>query len=845
MSPQLARASFRYLLRHPSQSLFAVLGIALGVAGAVAIALANTSATRAFALTAEAVAGRATHQITAGPHGLPDELAACLVRRLGPGRVAPVVVGEARVGLPAGGTRPLSLLGVDPFSEGPFRPGFGVAAEGRPLALASLLSRADTALLSAATAAELGVGLGHRLELDLAGRRRSLEIVALLEPADPAAREALDGLVILDLAAAQEVLDQIGRLDRIDLRLASSADAASLAALLPPDARLEPATARSATLTEMTRAFRFNLTALSYLAVLCGAFLIYNATTFAVVQRRRLLGMLRALGVTRGEILAVILAEAAVLGLVGSALGLVLGAWLAGGLLTLVTRTINDLYFALSVRAVTLYPTTLAAGLALGLGATILAALPPALEAAGVPPGVALARSTLESRARRGVPRAAALGLALGLLGAALLAWPSRSLPLAFGGFLATVLGAALLTPAATVGLVRLAGPALRPFGARGRMAARGVVTSLSRTGIALAALTVALSVTVGVGVMIASFREAVVHWLDGALMADVYASPPGGRPGVAAIDPAALAALVADPDVAFASPLRHALVASDHGPVRLLASDLAGPSRSSWRLLRGDPATVWPAIERGAVALADPFAYRSGLEIGDRLRLTTADGPRDFPVVAIFEDYSADRGAVLIFRPIYRQAWRDDAVTALGLGLAAGADPEAVVRRLRAATAPIQALELRSTGTLKRSSLAIFDRTFAVTAVLRLIAGLVAFVGVVSALGALALDRARELGVLRALGLTPGELGGLVTVQSGLLGLAAGLFSIPLGLLLAAIMVHGINRRSFGWSLDLALPPGVLLQALGLAVGAALLASLYPTWKMARTSPALALREE
>jgi putative ABC transport system permease protein len=845
VSRTLRRASRRFLLRHPTQSLLALVGIALGVAGAVAIALANDSATRAFSATTDAVAGRATHQITAGPAGLPDELPARLVRHLGPGRVAPIVEGRVTTRLPTGGRRALQLLGVDPFSEAPFRPQFssgGDTGGGLP-GLDRLVTAGDTAALAAATAAELGVGVGDRLEIEFAGRQRSLEIVALLDSADPGARQAFADLLVLDLAAAQETLDRVGRLDRIDLRLADVAG--ELSALLPPDARVESAAARSRTLDEMTRAFRFNLTALSYLAVFCGAFLIYNATSFAVVQRRRLLGMLRALGVTRREILALVLGEAALLGLVGSALGLALGTWLAQGLVVLVTRTINDLYFNLTVRGAGLDGPSLALGLVLGLGATLLAALPPALEASAVAPGVALARSSLESKARRGVTRAAGLGVLLGALGALLLLAPSRGLPLAFAGFFATVLGAALLVPGATVLLLRWLGPVLPLLGTRGRLATRGVVTSLSRTGVALAALTVAVAVTVGVGVMIASFRQAVVHWLEGALVAEIYVSPPGGRPGEATVVPAALAALAADPAVAEVSLLRHGFVTSEHGPLRLLASDLAASSRDSWRLVAGDREPLWSALEAGAVAIAAPFAYRAGLGVGDVLRLPTRAGPQDFPIVGIFEDYSADRGAVLISREVYRRLWGDDGVSAVGIDLVAGSDAEAVVGRLRAATAPFQALDVRATGTLKRNSLQVFDRTFAVTAVLRAIAGLVAFVGVVSALGALALDRARELGVLRALGLTPGELGGLVTVQSGLLGLIAGLFSLPLGMLLAAIMVHVINRRSFGWSLELVLPVEVLAQAVLLAFGAALLAGLQPAWKMAHTSPALALREE
>ncbi|MEO7974835.1 MAG: FtsX-like permease family protein, partial [Thermoanaerobaculia bacterium] len=355
----LGRASRRYHLRHPAQFALALVGVALGVAVVVAIDLANESSLRAFAFATDATAGATTDQIAGDSNGFDETLFARI--RAGtddlPGirAAAPVVedfvvlprdarsaaseaAGEAGVSslsTTAGVGRNstvLRLLGLDPWSEAPLR-GYlrigkgGALAEGADLA--SFLTVPGAALLESGTAARLGVEVGESFAVQIGARRESLKLVGCLAPADDAGREALANLVLVDIATAQEILDLPGRLTRIDLALpegdAGDAARARIEKLLPPGVRLTRASSRPAALEQMTRAFRFNLKALSLLALLCGTFLIYNTMTFSVVQRRELFGRLRALGVRRGEILALVMTEAAFLGIVGSALGLALG----------------------------------------------------------------------------------------------------------------------------------------------------------------------------------------------------------------------------------------------------------------------------------------------------------------------------------------------------------------------------------------------------------------------------------------------------------------------------------------------------------------------------------------
>ncbi len=857
----LLRASVRHLARHPWQAALSVLGIALGVAVVVSVDLVSVSARRAFALSAEGVTGRATHQVVGGSAGVDERVIPRLTREVGVHPVAPVV--EAWVGVEGAPGRALQLLGIDPFSEAPFRPYLGNGGHGGrrgrgagagTRALGTLVTEPGAVLVSRETAAELRVGVSGILVLRVSGRSRPVRVLGLIEPEDARSEQALRGLVVADLTTAQEVLDQPGRLSRVDLILPGGPRGEEVLtrvrAVLPPGVQVVPAAARSEFVGELTHAFDVNLTALSLLALMVGLFLAYNTMTFSVVQRRATIGMLRALGVTRAEIVATVLAEALFLGLAATALGLGAGVGLAGGLITLVTRTINDLYFVVVVRDLAVSPAVLAKGAALGIGATLLAALVPAAEASAAPPGAAIQRIVLEARARRMAPRAALAGLAVLAAGALLVAGAGRSLAWSYAGLFAMILGAALLTPFAMIGAARAASlPLGRLLGLPGRMAARGVVAKLSRTGVAVAALMVAVAATVGVGVMIRSFRATVVRWLETSLVADVYVSAPtlrAGRGGESTLDPAVIARLRDAPGVQAVGTYRGVRVASAFGPTQLVALGVGPGSYRQFRFLAGSPDTVWPAFQDGGAAIiSEPYAYRHGLVVGSALRLHTDRGERVFPVAGVFADYGSDQGVVMVSRRTYEASWEDRGVSSLGLVLAPGTDARATVESLRVRAGPGQDLLIRSNRALREASLEIFDRTFAITAVLRVLATGVAVIGVLSALMALQLERARELGVLRAQGLTPREVWRLMLAESGLLGGIAGVLAVPVGIGLALVLIRVINRRAFGWSIETTVPADVLLQAVGLAVLAALVAGAYPAWRMARTPPAPALREE
>ena len=875
MSGLLLRSSLRHLGRHPLLTGLSVIGIALGVAVVVAIDLASGSARRAFDLSNESVNGRTTHQVVgATPESLVDGIYVTLRRDLGIATAAPVVEGYATRGAGPPG-RALRVFGVDPFAEGPFRT-FGGAGSGSGLGggvdVATLLTRPGAALVSPPLARELGLRPGSDGTLLVNGVRRPLFIAGLLSAggrsggsgADAAlARAALDDVVITDVSTAEEWLGQPGRLTRIDVILptgpAGDAARTRIARACGDACSLVPVAARAGAAAQMTRAFTLNLQAMSFLALLVGMFLIYNTMTFSVVQRRPLLGTLRALGVTRGELFALVLGEAILLALPATALGLGLGIGLGTELVRLVTRTINDLYFVVNVRSLDLDGFTLGKGVVLGLGATVLAALAPAREATRIAPTLTLRRSFAEARLAR---QAGWLALGGGGLGAAallLLAGSGRSLALAYVGLFSVLAGAALTTPFATRAFARLARlPMTRAFGITGTLAARGIVASLTRTSVALAALTIAVATTVGVGIMVESFRGTVVSWLGTTLQADIFVGPPSlvSRRGDGTLEPEVATRLAATTGVLAVNTIRNRRVRTTTstatggpptGEVDLHVptfgdSTLPRPYRFSSRLTE-DVAGALRAPD--AIAISEPYAFHQRLAVGSTLGLATDRGPRTLRVVAVYADYASDEGGIMMARPTYERLFDDRGISALSIVAAPGTDLELLRGRLAAAAGGAQSLVIRQSRELRDASIAIFDRTFLITRVLRTLSVGVAFVGVLSALMALALERARELAVLRALGLVPRQLAWIVTLQTSLMGLCAGLLSLPLGVALALILVHVINRRSFGWTLALEVSPRVLAEAVALSLGAAWLAGLYPAWKMSRANPARALRDE
>lgn len=844
MASLLNRASSRYYFNHPWLTALALFSIALGVAVVTAVDMANQGAMDSLQRTTASLEGGASHQLIGPPGGVAEQIFPLIQQSSNILAATPIV--EGVVSTPEFPGFAFNLLGIDPLSEYKFRPHMGQTVEQE--SLATLMTKPGSVFMARDTAKQLALQIGDSLHILAGGKKKQIAIAGLLAPTNPAIREGIANLLLADIATAQELLAVEGRLSRIDI-IATDPDKLPST---PTGTRIIAADSQKQAMMAMTRSFRLNLTALSLLALLVGMFIIFNTITFSVVRRRRLIGLLRAQGVTRGEIFRQLLVEGLMLGVPGTCGGLLLGVWLGYGMVDLVTRTINDLYFYLPTTPLHPDPYTLLKGAGLGIGATILATIPPAYEATTVSPTMALTRSTQDSPGDRGKKMWTVwTALVLLGLGTVILLLQNQQLYSGFAALGLLIFGAAFLAPMATVLLMTiLKKPMQIVFGLPGKLAVGGVVRNLSRTGVAVAALTVAVATALAMGLLINSFRSTVEVWLEQTLSSDIYISISGtlSTAGNPELNPATITALKNVPGVATVGFGRKMTIETDLGRLKLLILDIPKERFFTYQFKAGDPEILWPQfLHNEAILISESLAYHKGLRIGEKILLPTTTGAHPFVIGGIIYDYRANAGLVIMNRAHFQRYWQDNGVTNMGIGVAAGHDIEQVVQRLQKAIADDQqnqSLVIRSNRKLREASLEIFDRTFAITKLLRLLGVLVAFFGVLTALMAIQLERFAEMAIFRALGLSRRELRRVVLLETGLLGLAAGVFAMPLGWLQGLLLIQVINYRSFGWSLQVAPEPYLLGQTLLIAIPTAIIAGIFPAQKMANTSPAAALRE-
>jgi putative ABC transport system permease protein len=691
-----------------------------------------------------------------------------------------------------------------------------------------LMTGDDAVVAPAGLATRLGLSVDEPVRAMLDGRRLQLTPVDINASATGG---WLSDVLLADIATIQHLARRRGELDSIQLRLTAE-EAESLRGALPPATELRAFGDQRRTFDDMTRAFRTNLTAMSLLAVLVGAFLVHNTMAFAVVQRTPTFAVLRMLGTTPRQLFRRLLLEALVLGTIGGVLGLLLGLVLGQSLLLLVARTVSDLYVTIEATRPAIAPLQLALALAVTIGAVLVATLAPARDAARTAPATLERASTaLDADAGR---QLFAPGLVLTLACPVLLAVSGQSLLAGFVALFLLIAGYALLCPLilrALLGPLTRGAARVRSVGLN--LAVRGVQSALPRTGPALIALAVAVSATVGVAIMIGSFRSSVATWLDGTLQGDlyVYREASGER-----LDPAWQDRLAPLEGVASVAAARQRRLRIDGESLGVMVLEPGAPAIRGFDIVDGPADAGERALMEGAgLLISEPLVTRRGLRPGAMLALATPQGDIAVPVRGVYRDYASSYGAAVLPFAVYAAHWSDRELSSLALILAEDADEERLQTQIRALGAE-RGLDLTvvSNRAISERSLAIFDRTFVITDVLRALVIIVAFVGIVSALMALFLERRREFAVLRATGVTPRQLTGLVLAQAVVSGLLAGLLALPLGAAMSVLLIDVINRRSFGWTIATQVEPRVIGEALLLSIAAAALAALWPARRLA-----------
>ena len=854
MNYPLLHLTTGYIRKHLLQNVLLILGIAFGVALIVSVDIANQSASRSFMLSKELLSTKSTHHILGVYSDFDEQIYQDLRLKLGVHDLVPTV--EDYVNVPELGGRAVKLLGTDFFADLLFYDNRQSAISNiAQHDLTELIAKPGTALISSQLAKSAGIDAGDIIEVNYGSKALSIKIIGLLDSKNDELSKSMGGLLLTDISTAQELLDKIGFLSQIDLLIDEDTplgiqELELIRDYLPSGVEIKEKSLLIGSAKNLTRSFELNLLALSLLALFVGVFLIYNIVSFSVIQRRSIIGTLRSIGATRKQIFRMIISEALAIGIVGSLIGILGGIILGRSLVALVTRSINDLYFTLTVTNFTVSPETLIKGFVAGILAVLIASIVPAYEASLFRPINVLKRSSLEGFFAKSLRLLGLLGIGFIALGYVLIIASTKSLVLSLISVFLILLGASLLVPLCTALLMRLFSLILSPLGLIGRMSPRNIIRSTSRTAVAVASLTVAISVILSVSIMIGSFRSTVVNWLDSALTADIFISM--DTPNISSqvgVPNEIIEQVKSYPEVARVATVRRILYDSpDYGLFNLVAvtEDLAVENREFvWSGSQND--ILWDKMQSNSILISESFAYKNAIGPGDDTVITfqTDRGPKDFKVAGIYYDYGSQAGVVLISDELYRMLWDDDKITSLGLYVSDTKDIETTTELLRSGLSNYSNLVIRSNESLKKSAIRTFDRTFTVTSALRLLIAIVAFISVLSSLMALQLEREKEFGILRAVGMTVGQLRKMLFLENGLIGLASGLFSIPVGLALSLILIYVINLRSFGWTLNFTIEPKYFIEAVGIAMVASIAAGLYPAYLLGKEDVGKLIREE
>jgi putative ABC transport system permease protein len=872
-----------------ARTITTVLGIALGIAVVIAIQLTNASSVRGFETALNTVAGRTSIEI-AGTAGVPDTIIAGIGWLREFGTLAPIIEGEmaivseatlagraaerTAIGVPvrpAKRSEAVKVLGVDILRDLTLRD-YAVAerqtsggeAAASPQTITAqqfleILTSPRSIVITEKLARRRGYRLGDEVSLMAGDRVNTFVIRALLEDKGPA--RVMDGsFVLMDIAAAQLAFDRLGRVDRLDLQLAapdgSAPDSAAIDRALAEVNRRLPAglsaqrpARRGQQVERMLAAFHLNLTALSWVALVVGLFLVYNTVTISVIARRDEIGVLRALGVTRAQVLVLFLGEAAVLGLAGGLLGLGFGRVMADGAVGLTSATVSTLYISTAAAPPALAGWHVLLALAIGIPLSLVAALVPALEGSRVPPTAAMRGSDrVESRVRLRPSALVIPALVLAGAWALSLLGPVDGRPL-FGyvSSFATIIGASLLVPAIIFGLARLLrAPLARVLGVEGVLAHANLAAAIPRLSISVAALAVSLSMMVAVAVMIGSFRDTVAYWIGQTLQADLFIGP-GIQPTVGSeqtLSAPVIQAVRSHPQVEAVDSFRNIDLVYEKNLVVLGAGNFE-IVLSHGSLLFKEPADGREALRRAvgteSVVVSEAFANKYGAKPGDTLHLRTPRGERPFTVAAVYYDYAVDRGVIVMDRPAFVKYFGELAPTGLAAYLKPGADPEAVRADILGSLDEGHQAFIYTNRDLRAEVLRIFDSTFAITYALEIIAIAVAMLGVAATLLTLVLERRRELTLLRLIGAARRQVQRVVVIEAALIGAVSQAIGLVVGLALSMLLVYVINVQSFGWTIQFRVPIVFLLQVSVLVIVATAIAGLYP----ARRAAALVLERD
>lgn len=839
----------RHTVQHKTRTLITIASVAVGVSVVVAVAVANRSAIASFEGSARYVSGDAAIEAVTDGAGFKDGDVARVRAVPGVDAVSPVVAGSAT---DPSTSDAYDLIGIDFLAATGPAVNMMSSANGHSHTTAHVFDR-GAIVMSASMASRLRARLGATVPMLVGVRAVRFVVAGILD--DDAMPLGARGTLFCDLSTAQESLGRVGRIDRIDIVPAARVDIAQvrsrLLRALPHGARLSSPSDATSVVEKMTDAFRFNLGALATIALLVGGFLVFNAVSMSVVQRRAEVGIARAVGATRRAILAVFLLEGAAVGLIGSLCGLLIGRALAGTMLHVVAGTIDALYAGTNPLGVAQPAIVYVGAAVVGTGTALAASLLPALEAASVQPSIALRVGSWEhpkSAPMTGLGVVAAISFAAAWIFTRL--GPIDGRPVfGYAAALAALAGFSLVAPLLVSGTARVARLALpSSAGAPLQLAPSNLSGRTRRNAVAVASLMIGVAMTVSVSTMIASFRSSVQTWVGATLRGDLFVRPVAAVNADDVTMPDKLAAVARRTQgVRAVDVVRSKLIDVAGRPAFVGASDMRVTSTLGYLPLidGGNWTDVGRSLVGGKAALvSEPFARKFGVRRGDLVTLAGSGRPVSLRISGVYEDYSSDTGFVFLDIATFRRLFGDDGINGIAVYARPGVDIAALRGRVERALSANR-IVVQTNAQLRSQALAQFDRTFKITSVLDAIAVAVALMGVIATLAALVLERRREIGLLRCLGMTRGQVRSMIVAEALLLGIMGGALGIAAGYALAAILVFVINPQAFGWTIGFQATPvfdGALVFCVAIVSA---LAGLIPAASAGRISVADAIRAE
>ena len=830
------KSSFKYFRKHQVQALLAILGIVLGVSMVVAIDICIESSKKAFALSMQQSFGKTSQYLISSGGDLDFNIYVELKRKYGIDFSSPVIEKDLLIQTKNNSSHKIKLLGLDPFSSKDFTlADENLIDKSKPEEFENFMLCNNCAYLSKNTADKLDIKVGDEILAQVRTGYKPIMISKIINS------KLYDNLLIADISTVQGIMDMANKLSRIDLILDNKEELRQVLVDYPELELLDTIKTQDST-QRILQSFNLNLYSLSFLSLVVAVFLIYNAMSFAIVQRQVIFGIYRTLGFDRLDIFNLIIVETIIMAIIASILGIILGYGLSQILIKLISQTINDLYFVLEINKTYLPLTTVIKGFFCGVFAALMGALLPAYQASNIAPVQLTRRSQQETSFKIFYPKVLIMSVGALMLASLILYYSKANLILNFVSLALIIIALSAFSPALLKVLVSSLDYLSRNWlGPLSRISIRSISRNLSRTSIAIIALMIALSISLSLDITVNSFRQTVKDWLDSTLKADIYISAPSlsANQTTGSLSSTLINELVHNPVIMNKSEAlisyRNNIVRSNLGAIKLASIDLVPQIINSFRFKQLERNWAEKFSNDDSLIVSEPFAYKYRVKLGSTIDLKTKFGYRKFKIIGIFFDYGSDQGIAMIGKKNYQALWQDYDISSLGIIIKPGLDKNKTIDYIKESLADINLrhnFNYRSNYELKTESLRIFDRTFEITKVLKLVSIVIAFIAIVSTLLALNLERKKEYAILEVLGLTQKQIGGMIMMQTMLMGVISAIFAIPIGLVEALLLIQVINLRSFGWTLNFHFDFMTVLQIFFIALIASFVASLYPAWQ-------------